>query len=250
MSEAFRAEYEAANPELARRLKFNIPAADVGLFNFSHCKMGDEGMRYVHGILEHPERIENLILGANLLTDKSAPLLADIIRRAPKMKELSITRNSFTDKGLAVLAEAIGEHPKLEEFRSAENAAKGEALAALFCKFNADEAEQGKSTKGSAFILSSMNEMPSAVLVKLFNAQGITLGAKELLRADGKPAPLLKRLCENPDGVEPLFTLENWQGNQGEMKRVYQALPEAHKPTNFHALLQQLRGTRDAGIGR
>lgn len=133
MSASFREQYEADNPELARRIRHDIPEPGY-MHNFAFLKMGDKGIKYVHEVMKYPEEIISLTVAGNKLTDASAPLIADIIRKAPKMVDLTIARNNFTAAGFAEIAKAVAEHPIIEQFRCFQNglSGSGEAISDLF----------------------------------------------------------------------------------------------------------------------
>lgn len=113
-----------------------------------------------------------------------------------------------------------------------------------------DEFLAKETPKGSTFMASAAHGLPAKDFMGLFNKQGITFGVKELLDGEGKPSALLEALADKPDGLNALFSAQNWMGNRSGLQRVYKALPASDKPNNYHALLAQCRPASEQGIGR
>lgn len=134
------------------------------------------------------------------------------------------------------------DNPRLWQSEGMRDAAQGLKLTSEFLS--------QKTPKGSTFIASASHGLPAEDFMRLLNGQGVSLGAKELLDDAGKPSALLEELAGKPGGANALFNPKNWLGDRTGAQRVYQALPESLKPTNYHSLLLQCRPNSAIGIGR
>lgn len=107
------------------------------------------------------------------------------------------------------------------------------------------------TTRGASILEAMAGAVDTAKLVKNLNAQGIKLGAEELLTSNGLPNETLHNIIEK-DGGSALFTVDNWLGkNKTEMLKVYDAIPPAQqRNVGLHALQAQMRPVTEKGIGR
>lgn len=108
-----------------------------------------------------------------------------------------------------------------------------------------------ETRRGSSILEALASAMETDKLVSMLNEQGIKIGAAELLTSNGLRTETFHNIIDQEGGAA-LFTPDNWLGkNRGEMKRVYDALPEPQKEqVALHSLQSQMRPMTQQGIGR
>ena len=114
---------------LAEMLRTNTSLRTLDLVN---TRLGHEGLAALTEALTHSNQtVERLYLGGNFFGPEEAPLLAEIIHRAPNLKALLLNVGFLGDAGAALLASALPES-RLEELGLASNGIGPDGAALVF----------------------------------------------------------------------------------------------------------------------
>ena len=114
---------------LAKMLETNTSLRTLDLVN---TRLGSDGLAVLASALTGPNQsLERLYLGGNFFGPEEAPLLADIVRRAPRLQALLLNVGFLGDIGAAMLASALPESC-LEELGLASNGIGPDGAAHLF----------------------------------------------------------------------------------------------------------------------
>ena len=114
---------------LAKMLHTNRALRTLDLVN---TRIGPDGLVVLADALTGPNQtVERLYLGGNFFGLEEAPLLAKIIRCAPRLKALLLNVGFLGDEGAALLASALL-HSKLEELGLASHGIGPDGAANLF----------------------------------------------------------------------------------------------------------------------
>jgi len=110
------------------------------------------------------------------------------------------------------------------------------------------------SPKGMSLADAAMDTLSGEEFVRTINAQGIQLGAKELLDEKGNLSAFSNKLAYKTPYMRAAFIAENWLGKKpSEMRRVFSAMPDYVKENlPLHSLEQQMRrhAPTQTSIGR
>ncbi len=114
---------------LADMLRTNCTLRTLDLVN---TRLGTDGLAALTDALIQPHSaVERLYLGGNFFGPAEAPLLAEIVRHAPRLKALLLNVGFLGDTGAALLASALP-NSGLEELGLASNDIGPEGAAHLF----------------------------------------------------------------------------------------------------------------------
>ena len=103
---------------LAKMLETNRTLRTLDLVN---TRIGPDGLAALTDALIQPHSVvERLYLGGNFLSPAEAPLLAEIVRHAPRLKALLLNVGFLSDDGAAILASALPDS-RLQELGLASN---------------------------------------------------------------------------------------------------------------------------------